>query len=333
MTHISDCIDVLWSGMRDSYGNALSGGKIYTYYAGTSTPLSLFSNYEMTTYHTNPVILDSAGKVQAWGHGIYKFIITDANDVLVDTIDNMVFDVPEVASVWGGVATGSSNAYVLTPIPAIIEYTNGVAYSFVANHTCSGASTCNISSLGAKAIKNGAGSALSSGDITAGNFVTLIYDSVVDYFVLNVSQGFSSITVSGSATVGSLVATTGNLYADNLITGSQISLGTSTDYWVLASNGNFYPLDNNGYDIGLSGNKVRQLFVTDITLSGAINVGSAYSVTGAYTSTRAVTAVDAIVGHASSPNLSQLTTCVDSIDTRVLHLCRVLQTLVSDIMV
>ena len=49
----------------DNNGNVLSGGKIYTYEAGTTTPLATYTSSSGNTAHTNPIVLDAAGRVPA----------------------------------------------------------------------------------------------------------------------------------------------------------------------------------------------------------------------------------------------------------------------------
>jgi hypothetical protein len=76
-------------------GVILSGGKIYTYTAGTTTNQATYTSSSGTTAHTNPIILDSAGRVpsgEIWlTDGLqYKFVLKDANDVLIATYDNIV---------------------------------------------------------------------------------------------------------------------------------------------------------------------------------------------------------------------------------------------------
>ena len=75
----------------DANGDPLAGGKLYTYYAGTTTPLSTYTNYAGTTPNANPVIMDSAGRASVWlGVGSYKFVLKDSTDVLIYTTDNSV---------------------------------------------------------------------------------------------------------------------------------------------------------------------------------------------------------------------------------------------------
>jgi len=77
-------------------GVILSGGKLYSYTAGTTTPEITYTSSGGSTAHTNPIILNSAGRVPSSGEiwltdGIsYKFVLTDANDVLIATYDNIV---------------------------------------------------------------------------------------------------------------------------------------------------------------------------------------------------------------------------------------------------
>ena len=78
----------------DNNGVILSGGKIYTYAAGTSTPVQSYTSASGTTPHTNPIILDSAGRVpggEIWlTDGInYKFVIETATSILIGSYDNI----------------------------------------------------------------------------------------------------------------------------------------------------------------------------------------------------------------------------------------------------
>lgn len=79
--------------LLDNSGNVLSGGKIYTYAAGTTTQVTTFTDGSGATAHSNPIILNSAGRVpyEIWltdGQN-YKFVLKDSNDVLIGTWDNL----------------------------------------------------------------------------------------------------------------------------------------------------------------------------------------------------------------------------------------------------
>jgi hypothetical protein len=78
----------------DNDGNVLSGGKIFTYSAGTNTPAATYTSSNGTIAHSNPIILDSAGRVpsgEIWlTDGInYKFVLNNSSNVLIGTYDNI----------------------------------------------------------------------------------------------------------------------------------------------------------------------------------------------------------------------------------------------------
>lgn len=79
----------------DDNGNPLAGGKIYTYLAGTTTPAATYTTVAGNITHSNPIILDGAGRVptgEIWlTDGIsYKFVVEDSVGVLIGTYDNLV---------------------------------------------------------------------------------------------------------------------------------------------------------------------------------------------------------------------------------------------------
>jgi parallel beta-helix repeat protein len=78
----------------DNNGVILSGGKIYTYAAGTTTPQATYTSASGVTPHANPIILDSAGRVpggEIWLTDglVYKFVIETSTGSLLGTYDNI----------------------------------------------------------------------------------------------------------------------------------------------------------------------------------------------------------------------------------------------------
>lgn len=72
----------------DINGDPLVGGKVYTYQAGTTTPLATYTDNTGASANSNPVILNARGEASIWlGAGIYKFKLADANDVEIWTVD------------------------------------------------------------------------------------------------------------------------------------------------------------------------------------------------------------------------------------------------------
>jgi hypothetical protein len=76
-------------------GAVLTGGKLYTYLAGTTTPATTYTNSGGGTAWTNPIVLDAAGRISGSGEvwltdGVsYKFVLKDSTDVLIATYDNI----------------------------------------------------------------------------------------------------------------------------------------------------------------------------------------------------------------------------------------------------
>lgn len=88
---MANLIPNLRQGFVDENGEPLAGGKIYTYAAGTSTPLATYTDHTGDTENTNPIILDANGDADIWiGQDAYKFVITNAEDVELKTIDGVV---------------------------------------------------------------------------------------------------------------------------------------------------------------------------------------------------------------------------------------------------
>lgn len=76
----------------DSSGNMLSGGKVYTYAGGTTTPIATYTSQAGTSANTNPIILDAQGRCEIWLQPTiaYKYVVTDANNVEQYTVDNIL---------------------------------------------------------------------------------------------------------------------------------------------------------------------------------------------------------------------------------------------------
>jgi hypothetical protein len=71
-------------------GVPLSGGKLYTYAAGTSTAQATYTDSTGNTANTNPVILNSRGEASVWvSLSQYKYVLKDSTDVLIWTVDNI----------------------------------------------------------------------------------------------------------------------------------------------------------------------------------------------------------------------------------------------------
>ena len=75
-------------------GAVLTGGKLFTYAAGTTTPQVSYTTSAGNVARTNPVVMDAAGRVPDGGEiwitaAPYKFVLTDSTNVLIATYDNI----------------------------------------------------------------------------------------------------------------------------------------------------------------------------------------------------------------------------------------------------
>ena len=74
-------------------GLPLNGGLIYTYQAGSSTPLATYSDNAGNVANANPIVLGVDGRpaTEIWvtyGYS-YKFVLCDSNGNVIQTYDNL----------------------------------------------------------------------------------------------------------------------------------------------------------------------------------------------------------------------------------------------------
>src|ERR1700722_14493420 len=78
-------------------GAPLVGGFVFSYAAGTSTPIATYIDSTQTTPNTNPIVLNWRGEANIWLNPqlSYKFVVQDSFGNTIRTVDN-------VAGVLGG---------------------------------------------------------------------------------------------------------------------------------------------------------------------------------------------------------------------------------------
>jgi hypothetical protein len=99
----------------------LAGGQLFTYQAGSSTPLTTYTTINGNIPNQNPIILGTDGKLpqELWLQSgyTYKFVVQDVANNLVDTYDNIAGIITSIPSsapslpsgcilIWSG-STGS----------------------------------------------------------------------------------------------------------------------------------------------------------------------------------------------------------------------------------
>jgi hypothetical protein len=115
----------------DNNGAPLAGGLIYTYAAGTTTPQATYTTSAGTIAHSNPIVLNSAGRVPGGEIWLlissYKFVLQTSAAVLIATYDNITSgSTQEIINFTG---TGSQTSFSLgnaTNENSTNVYINGV---------------------------------------------------------------------------------------------------------------------------------------------------------------------------------------------------------------
>lgn len=100
----------------DNNGDVLSGGKLYTYQAGTTTPLATYTSATGLVANANPIILDSAGRMttEMWltEGASYKIVLKTSVDVQLGSYDNVegVNDFGAFTGTGGAALIGADDA-------------------------------------------------------------------------------------------------------------------------------------------------------------------------------------------------------------------------------
>lgn len=112
----------------DINGRPLVGGKLYTYNAGTSTPVATYRDKDGHEANTNPILLNERGECVCFlDDGLnYKFVLKDA-------LDNTIWEQDNVSIPAGGGGGGSSIQAVLP-----LNVVNGALTNNGTNLTCTG---------------------------------------------------------------------------------------------------------------------------------------------------------------------------------------------------
>jgi hypothetical protein len=215
----------------DDNGVPLAGGLIYTYQAGSSTPLVTYTDNGGTIPNANPIVLDASGRTpqQIWlltGYS-YKFVLQNADAVLIQTLDNIYpilqnapTSAPAIPSggiiIWSG-STGSIPAtwYLCdgtngTPdlrdrfiVGAgntyAVNATGGTADAIVVSHTHTATSTSVVTDPGHTHTSPSNGAPNGGG---AGAAFTTGMGNVPGHATLSNTTGISVATTTTNATAG-----------------------------------------------------------------------------------------------------------------------------------
>ena len=235
----------------DDNGDPLSGGKIFTYAAGTTTPKAAYTDFTGAIPHANPIILDAAGRPpsEVWlTYGdAYKFILKDSLDTLVGTFDN-IDGIPPI-NINLVRLYGSTSGYVELRAPAVAG-ANIVTFpaatgtvALTANPTFTGTTT--VATLTAS--ENITGSKTISGRLLSAsqtvNIAGYLYMSGTGQAKLPVGStaqragAFSSVGQISGTTLTITNVTSGTLYIGATIAGTGITSGTRVTDFLTGSGG------------------------------------------------------------------------------------------------
>lgn len=231
----------------DANGAPLSGGRIYTYVAGTSTPIATYIDADGLTAQSNPIVLNSAGRPDypIWlpaGQAV-KLVLKTSADVSVDDWDNVTgINDPSLSNAvdqW--VTFAGSPSYINATSFSVagdqtgvlqvgrrvkLANTGGTVYSSI------GTSTYNPGSgLTTVTLQNSSGS-LDSGLSQVGYGLISAKDHSLPAVGAAQTNGFRLTLTSGQPVTTADVSAASTLYACPY-KGNEIALYTAGGYWSL----------------------------------------------------------------------------------------------------
>lgn len=207
----------------DANGDPLAGGLLYTYEAGTSTPLATYPTYmdalAGTNANANPVVLSAEGSAQVWVQAsFYKFVLKTSGGTTLYTQDNVgaALAAPSPAvSEWipgaGDSVYVSTTSFSVTGVDVTGIYhtgrrvrsqnTSGVVYSTVQSSTFTTNTTVVVVSDGVTLLDAGFSSP-AYGIISRANSSLFLPMTVFTGTKTSDTTGYGSVTTVAGLTVG-----------------------------------------------------------------------------------------------------------------------------------
>ena len=234
----------------DADGNPLVGGKVYTYAAGTSTPLATYTDYGGATPNANPVILNSRGEASIWfGTAAYKLELYTAANVLIWTADNVSASTPVV---YG------------TGVAAALAINVGTAGSILVNGGALVGTTLSASGTATMAAINASGLVAMAGAATIGT--TLAVTGTTTASAINAS-GVGTFTSTGEAVKITPTTATGLGLISFNNTGGTSYIGTDN------STASFFGKNNYGIGINAIAGSSINLIIGSTSVLSAVAAG------------------------------------------------------------
>jgi len=232
-------------------GSVLTGGNLYTYAAGTTTPQATYTSVSGGTAHANPIVLDSAGRVpggEIWltASANYKFVLKTSADVLISSWDN-------ITGINGTGITSNASSVTYDPsgtgaVATTVQTKLREAYNAVSDFACDNTGATNTTTK-LLAFYNACISTGKPGHIPAGSYK--VTPGVLKFYAGGVDKNWPDISTDGHYAVFFDVDSTGNVNAPIL----EITTVTSNSanqpsilskYWQGGSHGGLTFRDNTG---------------------------------------------------------------------------------------
>jgi hypothetical protein len=189
-------------------GEPLAFGYVYTYSAGTTTPVATYVDSTALTPNANPILLNARGEANIWilPNVAYKYVVTDGFGNTISTTDNITNQ--QLITLFGGIDTGAANAYILNFTASFTSLTNGIVIYWIPANNNTGASTINVNNLGVVNIVNPSGTSLGANQIIANQMAQMIYyNGVWQLLSIGNFQGVTIGTFGTESTVASATTT------------------------------------------------------------------------------------------------------------------------------
>lgn len=125
-------------------GLPLAGGKLYSYQAGTSTPLATYTDRSGSVANANPVVLDAAGRADIWlsVNVAYKLVLEDSAGNVLDSVDDYYAGADPAQLTAAGIVPATGGTYT-----GLVSFTGGATFDGTAAQDLATLDSLNIASV------------------------------------------------------------------------------------------------------------------------------------------------------------------------------------------
>ena len=284
----------------DSNGDPCSSCKLYSYAAGTSSPLDTYTDYALGTPNANPVVLDSAGRATIFVSNSvsYKFTLKTSADVDIWTVDNVVGQLSGVVTI----SAANTRGLVITRAGAAagmsIGSTGGSGDTFGFEATTAGELKIQDED-GSPRIELGTGEAIDL--VTTGT--------------VRVSGGLLDVTGFGDHTFSASGTGANVLYVRNTTAGTgnyaRMGVGNDTSASALLLQTHASTYTTSGYNVA-DGSLIYQGLAGGLNLAAGHASGDVRFYTGGSTTARLTIDQDGIITSATQPGFLAYNSATDA---------------------